>query len=63
MNSFPKLEPMNPPRLGGVLRSDDFSLRHRCIDTADLAEEVTVAGMNDLVSLLTLKGTKPIWHS
>jgi len=44
------------------VRVDDFSLSSRSLKPAELVPGVRVAGMSELVELLTRPGCKPIWH-
>ena len=47
---------------GVILLADDFSLRERGIEAADLAHGVNESGINSLVDTITQPNTKAIWH-
>ncbi len=47
---------------GVTVLADDFSLRERGIDTAELAAGVREAPIETLVDLLTRPETKALWH-
>jgi predicted peroxiredoxin len=47
---------------GVILQADDFSLRERGIEAAELAQGVQQSGVNSLVDKITQPNTKAIWH-
>ena len=44
------------------VEADDFSLRERGINTAGLAEGITVSNVDNLVDQLMESGSKIVWH-
>src|SRR5258708_2206436 len=47
---------------GVTLLADDFSLRERGIQRAELGPGIKEAGIDDLVDLIARDNTKAIWH-
>jgi predicted O-methyltransferase YrrM len=46
-----------------VVWADHFSILQRNIQQANLMPQIEVAGMTELVRLMTRDGTKTIWHT
>ena len=44
------------------VEADDFSLRERGINTAGLADGITVSNVDNLVDQLMESGSKIVWH-
>ncbi|RJQ75854.1 hypothetical protein [Amycolatopsis panacis] len=47
---------------GGQVWIDAFTLAHRALRTAPLADGVTPAGMDDVAEALLTAGVKVVWH-
>ena len=47
---------------GVILLADDFSLRERGIEAAELAQGVRESSVSSLVDTITQPNTKAIWH-
>lgn len=49
-------------RTGGEVWIDEFTLAHRALRAAPLADGVAVAGMAEVAEWLLTPGTRMVWH-